>query len=296
MNPTGWLLSVKTTENTNLSAWLKAASAALAGLTDTPQLEARRLLASILNQPQPWLITHDDTLLTSEQIGRLDNLIAARVQGSPLPYLLGSWPFFGRDFYVSPGVLIPRPETELMVEEALAWLRARPGRRRAADVGAGSGCIAVTLAAEIPDLLVTALEISPEALEVAQKNIRRYHLQERVELLASDLLDASVNPFDLICANLPYIPTSILEELPVVSHEPRLALDGGQDGLRTIQRLLMQIPGRLSPGGLALLEIEAGQGQTVLELSGRLLPGFTARVLPDLAGRPRLLRIDSPQI
>ncbi|MHC1784069.1 MAG: peptide chain release factor N(5)-glutamine methyltransferase [Anaerolineaceae bacterium] len=286
---------MKTTESTSLSAWQKAAATALAGLTDTPQLEARLLLALVLKRPQTWLITHSDTLLTGNQIVHLDDLITARIQGNPLPYLLGSWPFFDRDFFVSPGVLIPRPETELLVEEALVWLRKHPGLRRAADVGTGSGCIAISLAAEIPDLLLTALEISPDALEVAKKNISRYLFQDRIELLSSDLFNAVAGCYDLICANLPYIPGSTLEELPVASHEPRLALDGGPDGLRIIQRLLMQIPARLSPGGLALLEIEAGQGQTVLDLSAQVLPGFSAKVLPDLAGRPRLLRIDSPQ-
>lgn len=286
---------MKATETTSLSAWQREAAAALSGITDTPRLEARLILSSVLQKPQTWLIANGDEKLSAEQTTRLDNLLAMRAGGRPLPHLLGEWPFFGRDFEISPGALIPRPETELLVEEALAWLRAHPGRRRAADVGTGSGCIAVSLAAEIPDLAVAAPDISFAALEVARGNIRRFELQGRVHPLLSDLLAAAPGPFDLVCANLPYIPTATLEKLSVADYEPRLALDGGNDGLQLVERLLGQLPGRLAPGGLALLEIEAGQGNSVLVLAAKTLSGWPARVSTDLAGLPRMLRIDSPE-
>ncbi len=287
---------MKLTGINSLSGWLRSAAAALSGITDTPRLEARLILSSVLQKPQTWLIANGDEKLSTEQAARLDELLTMRAAGRPLPHLLGMWPFFGRDFEVSPDALIPRPETELLVEEALVWLRAHPDRLRAADVGAGSGCIAVSLAAEFPGLEITALDISPAALEVARGNIQRFDLQERVHPLLSDLLEAAPGPLDLVCANLPYIPTATLEKLSVADYEPRLALDGGADGLRLVERLLAQLPARLVPGGLALLEIEAGQGNSALDLAVKILAGWPARVSTDLAGLPRLLRIDSPEV
>jgi release factor glutamine methyltransferase len=277
---------------TSLISWQDIARKKLIVVTETPQLESSLMLVAVLKVTQEWLITHENFDLSREQIQRLENLMTARLRGKPLPYILGRWPFYGRDFIVSPGVLIPRPETELMVEEALGWLKQNPGRRVAADVGTGSGCIAITLAAEIPDLNMTAIEISTPALEVSAKNIRAFNLQNRINLRASDLLNNVSLSFDLICANLPYIPTGKLAKLPVAAHEPRLALDGGPDGLRIIRHLIGQIPARLNPGGLVLLEIEAGQGWSALELAGNCLPGWKALVLADYSGRPRLLRIE----
>jgi release factor glutamine methyltransferase len=140
------------------------------------------------------------------------------------------------------------------------------------------------------------VDISAAALDVARGNIHRFGLQARVKLLLADLLEAAPDTFDLICANLPYIPTATLNGLSVTDFEPRLALDGGADGLRLIERLLGQLPSYLAHGGLALLEIEAGQGNSALDLTAITLPGWPARVLSDLAGLPRLLRIESPEI
>ena len=207
----------------------------------------------------------------------------------PLPYVLGRWHFYGREFAVTPAVLIPRPETETLVEHALAWLRAHPDRRRVTDVGTGSGALAVTLAAEKPAVRVTATDISPAALEVARRNARRHSVADRIAFVETDLLTALAGAFDLIVANPPYIPIAELANLPVAQHEPREALDGGADGLATIRRLLAQAQTRLAAGGALMLEIAASQGGAARAAALEAFPASKVVVHPDLAGRDRVL-------
>jgi release factor glutamine methyltransferase len=213
--------------------------------------------------------------------------------GQPLPYVLGHWEFYGLDFELTSATLIPRPETELLVEQALAWLRVHPGCRRGLDVGTGSGCIAVTLAVQVTDIQMTACDLSLKALQVAQDNARRHNVVGRLHLVQSDLATALRGPFDLICTNLPYIPTAILETLSVARSEPWLALDGGLDGLDVVRRLLATAPRLLATGGLLLMEIEASQGALAGELVRLVFPGAEVRVRRDLAGRERVIEVQS---
>ena len=178
-------------------------------------------------------------------------------------HLIGHWEFYGLDFGVTPAVLIPRPETELMVERAQAWLQQHPHLRRGADVGTGSGCIAISLAKQIKDLRVLAMDRSWEALQVARRNAVFHQVTERVAFVQGDLLTAVKGPFDLVCANLPYIPRSSLESLSVAHHEPRQALDGGSDGVSWIRQLIDDAPRWLSAPALMLLEMQYDQGDTV---------------------------------
>ena len=265
----------------------------LTQVSETPALEAQVLLAHLLGRPRSWVLAHPEISLNPEQLAELESRLARLETGEPLPYILQRREFFGLDFSVGPQVLIPRPETELLVEQALAWLRANPGRRSALDVGTGSGCIALALAVNIPDLNILASDISAGALEQAQANLRRYALPARVEFILADLIPAFRKPVDLICANLPYIPSHELSRLKVGRWEPRLALDGGPDGLSLIRRLLDQAPSSLAPGGLLLMEIEAGQGQAVLDLARQSFPEAEIVLLQDLAGRDRLVRIQN---
>ena len=278
---------------TNSAAWLQAARQKLSASSEEPALEAQLLLSHILSRPRAWLLAHPETSLSAGQLERLDALLDAFASGQPLPYLLGRWEFYGLDFLVTPDVLIPRPETELLVEEGLAWVKTRPGICRVADVGTGSGCIAASLAKHAPGARIVAMDISFPALRVSACNLTRLGLQERVGLVQCDLLSACAGPFDLVCANLPYIPSSTLTGLEVARYEPPIALDGGPDGLRLIERLLIQSTSRLAPGGLLLLEIEAGQGESARELGERLFPDAKSGVSNDLAGKPRLLRIET---
>jgi release factor glutamine methyltransferase len=172
------------------------------------------------------------------------------------------------------------------------WLQANPNRNWAADVGTGSGCIAVSLAAHHPELRLTATDVSAAALQTARKNATRHSVVQRIRFVQADLLAALQGPFDLICANLPYIPSAELKKLKIFGREPGLALDGGPDGLALIRRLLAQAAHKLAPGGLLLVEIEASQGIQALSLAHHFLPAADSVVLPDLAGRQRLLRVE----
>ena len=263
----------------------------LTPVSETPALEAQVLLAHILGCQRSWVLAHPEICLNPEQSAELESRLTRLENGEPLPYVLQRREFFGLDFSVSPQVLIPRPETELLVEQALAWLRANPGRRSALDVGTGSGCIALALAVNVPDLHILASDISSDALEQAGENLGHIAGQARVEFILADLIPAVKEPVDIICANLPYIPSDELAKLKVAGWEPRIALDGGPDGLSLIRRFLEQAPASLAPGGLLLMEIEAGQGKAALDLAGQAFPRAEIVLLPDLAGRDRLVRI-----
>ena len=212
--------------------------------------------------------------------------------GEPMPYILGWWEFYGRQFNVNESVLIPRPETELLVELALHFLQATNKKRTAMDIGTGSGCIAVSLLAEVEDLRVTALDISRNALILARENAVKFRVDSRLQLIQMDLATAIAIPYDLICANLPYIPTSSLENLKVSQSEPLVALDGGDDGLLFIRSLLKDIPRLLLPGGYALIEIEAGTGAIALQSAQTFIPNADCELFQDLAGHDRVLAIE----
>jgi release factor glutamine methyltransferase len=277
-----------------LDAALADVSARLALLSDTPSLEAQVLLAHTLQKPRAWVLAHPEIELSLAQKQELEHISARRQKGEPLPYILGHWEFFGLDLIVTPAVLIPRPETEMLVERALEWLRSHPACLWAADVGTGSGCIAIALAAHIPDLQVLAADLSPQALDIARQNAARHGVAERITFIQADLLDlmGEFQPFDLITANLPYIPRQTLSELPISQYEPALALDGGPDGLDLISRLLTQTPAYLSPHGCLLMEIEARQGASVSSLTQAAFPHTQVQLLPDLAGYDRVIKMD----
>ena len=261
--------------------------------SDTPALDAQVLLCYICNKDRAWVLAHPERKLTADQQSAL-NVVISRVEtGEPLPYILGHWSFYGLNFKINTETLIPRPETELMVENALQWLNAHPEHRSAIDIGTGSGCIAISLAVHIPDLQVTGSDISLAALEVATINAEKHDVAARLKFVHADLLPENLSSYNLICANLPYIPTKTLKGLDVFGREPTLALDGGPDGLRLIRRLLPQAARILAPEGLVLLEIEATQGEVALSLAGEFFPRSQIKLLPDLAGHDRLIRIET---
>lgn len=260
--------------------------------TDTPGQDAQVLLAHILGKDRSWVLAHGEEIINQPQLDAFETALTALENGTPLPYILQKWEFYGLDFSLTPEVLIPRPETELLVERALDWLQNNPNRRTAADIGTGSGCIAVTLAKYIVDLSVFAMDISEQALQVARQNAERHGVSGQLSIFQSDLLDGVGVLFNLICANLPYIPAPRLPELKVSQHEPRLALDGGPDGLDLIERLLAQAPARLLPEGLILLEIDDSHAESGTETARQLFPKARIQVYTDLAGKPRLLEIE----
>lgn len=263
---------------------------------DSAALDAQLLLAHISGHDRAWWLSHPEGRLTRAQAARLEKAVSELQAGKPLPYILGHWGFFGLDFIVTPDVLIPRPETELMVETALAHLRARPENdHHILDIGTGSGIIAVSLAVHYPLGSLTAVDISPEALTVARQNAERNGVSERINFIRADLLpyDLRAGRFDLVCANLPYIPTATLHGLEVFGKEPTLALDGGPEGLDLIRRLLAGLAGNLPAQSLVLLEIEQHQGMEVSALAEQVFPGAEILVRRDLAGFDRLVMIET---
>ena len=258
--------------------------------SETPGLDAQSLLAHVLDRPRSWVLAHPEASLASRRAAELETLLARLESGDPLPYVLGRWEFFGLEFEVTPDVLIPRPETELLVERAITWLQAHPCQRQAADVGTGSGCIGIALAAKVLDLKVMASDISSEALSMARRNALKNGVRPRVDFQCCDLFPPE-NEYDLIVANLPYIPTKTLHDLPIFGREPTLALDGGMDGLSLIRRLITAAPDRLNPGGLLLMEIEASEGPAALSLACDIFAEAEIHLHKDLSGRDRILEI-----
>lgn len=266
--------------------------------SDSVELDAQVLLAEILEKQRSWLMAHPEALLTQSQFATVEETLSRLQAGTPLPYVLGHWEFFGLDFELTPNVLIPRPETELLVENAIRWLEGAPERRTVADVGTGSGCIAVSIAQQIYDTYVIATDISLAALQVARRNAHKHNVQKRIDFIQCDLLPSHPDPlptdlhFDLICANLPYIPTQTLQELSVYRREPTLALDGGTDGLDVVRRLIELAPEWLAPGGMILLEIEASQGLAAISLAYDAFTDAEIHLHQDLAGHDRLLSVE----
>lgn len=250
------------------------------------------LLAHHLAQPPAWLLAHPEHDLSPAILNQLEEDLRRLEKGEPLPYVLGWWEFYGRRFQVTPDVLIPRPETELLVETALSWLAAHPGARLAADIGTGSGCIAVSLAAFHPDLTMLASDISSQALQVARQNAQTLTPASRLHFIQADLLAYTDARFDLILSNPPYISRASLRRLRAAKTEPRLALDGGRDGLEAIRKLLAQASSRLNQPGLLLVEHEYRQGAVVQAAAREIFPQARVSTLPDLAGHARLLRIE----
>jgi release factor glutamine methyltransferase len=272
---------------------LQAAQTLSAAGCDAPRLDAEVLLAHVLGQDRAWLYAHPEYPLDPNQLGGFQALIARRAEREPVAYLTGHKEFFGLDFVVAPGVLIPRPETERLVEIALQILEAGSSSETLAivDVGTGSAAIAVTLATHVRAAHVVAVDISAAALAIARHNAIRHGVAGRVDCLLGDLLTPLKGPFHLITANLPYLSQADLAAAPpeVARWEPRLALAGGPDGLADIRRLLTTAASRLHPAGTLLAEIGAGQGADVLALANRHFPRATVEIAQDYAGLDRVL-------
>lgn len=253
--------------------------------------DAQALLGAALGVDRAYLLSHPERPLTEDQAEQYRSELNRLEAGEPLAYILRRRAFYDRELIVTPDVLIPRPETELLLEEALAFARRHPGLT-AVDVGTGSGALAVTLAARMPSARVYATDVSPAALDVAQQNAALH--SANVTFLPGDLLQPFIEQdmrLDLLMANLPYIASGDLPDLDVSRYEPRLALDGGADGLDLIRRLLAQAPGLCNPGALALLEIGAEQGAAALALARQAFPQAHADVMRDYAGHDRIIRI-----
>jgi release factor glutamine methyltransferase len=261
------------------------------------RLHAEVLAFHVVNCDRAYLFAHPERELTAAEQSDYDALIARRAAGEPLQYLTGHQEFWKLDFLVTPAVLIPRPETEHLIEEVLALVKKDPpsARLRLIDVGTGSGAIAVTLARELPHAEVYAVDLSPGALEVARRNAER--LGAHVHFAQSDLLAAVLTndaPFDFVVSNPPYVGLNEQDKVEEVvkRHEPPMALFAGDDGLDVIRRLIPQAFQALRPGGWLLMEIGYTQSSAVTAL----LAGWNnVHCVPDLAGIPRIIAAQRPQ-
>lgn len=258
--------------------------------TPEPARDAEVLLAHSLGKQKTFLIAYPEFELTDEQQDRFSTVIARRAGREPLQHILGRQEFYGRDFRVSPDVLIPRPETEAIVELAVRFLADRPGHRFL-DIGTGSGCIAVSVAAELPTARGLATDISPAALAVARENAETHGVADRITFPEADLFGpAGDAEFDLIASNPPYIP---LEEFRVLEpevreFEPRSALTDEGDGLAIIREIVSRAPQHLKPGGKLLVEIGFGQSESVAAMiDTSMWPEHAFH--NDLQGIPRIL-------
>jgi release factor glutamine methyltransferase len=262
-----------------------------AGKVEQPAEMLLILFSHILGREKTWLLAHPDQPIAENSQHALEIAWSRLSEGEPLAYITGIQAFFGLDFIVTPHVLIPRPETELLIEAAIGWLSGHPNARKAIDIGSGSGCIAVSIAKTFKDLQFLATDISPQALHVAHQNALRHSVDKQIRFLATDLLEGISETFDLVCANLPYIPSGKLSEINSIVFEPGLALDGGNTGLDFISRLLEQLPTKLNTPGCCLLEIEETLGREILTLARNNFPHDQVSLKQDLAGKDRLLVI-----
>jgi release factor glutamine methyltransferase len=232
---------------------------------EQPRLSIEHLLADSLGKKRIELYLEFDRSLSALELEPLRDKVRRRAEGEPLQHLLGHWDFYGRTFKTDKRALIPRPETELLVDTLLKEVTKGEPSTRLVDVGTGSGVLAITLALERPELEVFALDLSEEALALARENAERLGVLDRVAFRRSDLLEGIEGPFHWVVANLPYIPTSDLNGLQrEVKYDPGLALDGGKDGLTIIKRLIESVPGKIASNGMIALEIGQGQSQRVL--------------------------------
>ena len=265
---------------------------------DPPRLSAELLLAHVLKVPRIKLYTDYERALSEADLAAVRDLVRRASEQEPIAYLTGTAHFFNLEFEITCDVLIPRPDTETVVENVLQLARNQTGFEspRVLDLCTGSGCVAAAIAYHLKTSVVTATEISPAAVAVARRNVERLGLTGRVLVEEGDLFEpisrmVDAQPFNLIVSNPPYIPTAQIETLDrsVREYEPVKALDGGADGLDFHRRILAEAPGRLVPGGRIFLEIAFDQGPQAEEL-GRGFDAFEEiRILKDFAGRDRVL-------
>ena len=258
---------------------------------DNPRLDAEVLLAHLLGTDRMGLYLNYDTPLKEEERAAYREMIQRRTAGEPVAYIIGHKEFWSMQFQVSPESLIPRPETEHLVEEVARIGKELVPPLRILEIGHGCGAVAIALAKELEGAQIVATDISPGARSLAQENIEAYGMGGRIQLILEDIYPSGEGPFDLICSNPPYIPTGeILQLAPEVrDYEPLTALDGGEDGLRLLREITQGAPDFLADGGWLLLEIGKGQDPQVAALLQER--GFTnIDFIPDYAGVKRVIR------
>jgi release factor glutamine methyltransferase len=276
--------------------------------SESPRLDAELLLGHVLRVDRTALIAHSDAPVGADAAAAYETSLLRRIAGEPVAYIRGFKEFHGLALSTDARALIPRPETELLVDLVIAAIMDRlisaprpPGTQalRVIDVGTGAGTIAIALAVGLRkrridgDISLIATDTSPDALQLARENAVGHGVADRIQFELGDLVPWDATLFEIVAANLPYIPSAAIAGLPVAaSFEPLMALDGGPDGLDLVRRLLEQLARVIRPGGMAFVEIGADQGPAVRTATADLLPGWQATIIPDLAGLDRVARIE----
>ncbi len=275
----------------------RSATCLTAAGIEQARLEAELILAGVLGGRREDVCIHSDRVLSAGETARCTRWVERRASREPLAYILGRREFWSLDFKVTPDVLVPRPETELLIERLLALVREAPHRPRLniLDLGTGPGILAVVAAREIPHSRVLAVDISPRALAVARANARLHQVADRVEFYAGDLFDGwdaeRCRELDFILCNPPYIESAALRQLmpEIRNHEPVIALDGGPGGLDFYRRIIPAAPVRLRPGGSLILEVGQDQARAVADLMAAQQRFEDIVVTRDYSGRDRVV-------
>ena len=271
---------------------LRAAAARISEAgSDEAALEAEILLMHAAGLDRAQLYARLEDALPPDQARAFASFVDRRFAHEPVPYITGHKEFFALDFEVTPAALIPRPESEMLVELVLLFAEKHDPALTIADIGTGSGAIAVSLAHALPNASVIATDVSAQALDLARRNAERHGVADRIDFRCGDVLAPLDGPVDVIVTNLPYVRTDEWRSLPpeLAEHEPRIAFDGGADGLILIRRLLRDAPSRLRPGGALFAEISYEQGEAVLALVEEAFPGASSESRKDLANLDRVL-------
>lgn len=266
----------------------------LKGYCDSPSLEAGILLAHLLKKEKWYLFAHIEEEVSLDSIETFLELIQKRLEGRPIQHLTGVQEFMSLPFYVNEHVLIPRPETELLVEEVIRFIAQKPGGKvyKVLDMCTGSGCIAISIAKSLSNVDVTAVDISPEALKVAKKTAENLECTERVEFVQSNLFEGLEGEmFDVIVSNPPYVETKEIQTLQkeVKDFEPVLALDGGEDGLKFYREIIKDAKKYLNPEGLLAFEIGWNQAKDIEQIVNEIGGYGKFEVLKDFAGKDRVV-------
>ena len=238
---------------------------------DTPGLDAEVLLAEVLHADRLSLYVHPEKILTDEEISRFENFVERRAKKIPVAYITGKKEFFGMNFFVTPEVLIPRPDTEILVQFVIDVLKNFSGGVKIADIGTGSGAICISILKNFPNATAATVDISPGAIEVAKRNAENLQVADRINFFPGNMFEPlSGKKFDCIVSNPPYIPTDEIKNLqPEVKTEPKIALDGGADGLNFYRQLVKVAPDFLLPNGFFAFEIGIGQAEEVKKIISR---------------------------